>query len=169
LILLFCIIFVATFTFFIVILLEVLTILFLLFLLLTFQCNLIFYLLLPAIFFIKGITQIGELHSDHQVEHKVRTKQYAHQEENVEHLGIFCVANYVHHGCPTFKRNDLEYIQHGPENVVKVEGTREWILESLAFTRDLFTGLIFQTLLIILAEEFRPFWSHLLAVNPFII
>ena len=115
------------FTFFIIIFIEntVFFVLLLQLFLLGEFCLMFFW---SSFFFVKGFTQICELYSNHQIKHKECTKEHTKDKEGIVPVGLFGVSDNIHHIGPPFKRYNLEYIQNGHENIVKIQSIWDWIL-----------------------------------------
>jgi|TARA_B110001450_G_C17451192_1_gene412117 hypothetical protein len=66
---------------------------------------------LSFVFFVKSFTQVRELYSNHQIENKESSEQYAKDEKGVVPVGLLSFSDNVHHIGPAFKSDDLENIQ----------------------------------------------------------
>lgn len=133
--------------------------------LLLLESNLLLDLLLPALLLVEGITQVSELHSDHEIKDEVGAEEDAGEEEQVEDLRFLRVPNHVHHVRPALERDYLEDVEHRVQDVVEVESATRWISELSAGALNGLADIEQSALLVRLAKVLRLVWSEFL--TPF--
>lgn len=81
-----------------------------------------------SFFFIKGLTQVRELYSNHEIQHEKGTEKHTEDKEWIVPIGLLRVSDNVHHIGPPFKCYDLKDVQNTHENIIKVKSIRYRIL-----------------------------------------